>query len=184
MTFTPSHGHDGHWSGNDFVYSVGNDIEPLRLDMWVPAGTRLPALHAHPHQRECFSVMSGRFDVRVADEAHQLGPGETITVEPDIMHGVGNVGEGAAVVYTEITPGLRTQSFFEELRALEGRRLTGLREIIAFAMLARRYQREYRYSAPVTLLFRVSSGLGRFVLRPGRADAEPSTGLDARGGSS
>lgn len=153
-------------SGNDVIHQVGDELAALKLDMWMEPGTRIPALHAHPEQREHFRVISGAFHVQVDRTIRQLQAGESITIEPGVRHGVGNTGEAAAVVYTEITPGLRTQEFFERLRLLEEQRLDTISMTLKYGHLVSQFRREYEYSPPVTLLFRIFSLTGRIFARP------------------
>jgi quercetin dioxygenase-like cupin family protein len=152
-------------SGNDIIHQIGDELAALELDMYMDPGTKIPALHAHPEQHEHFRVISGVFDVRVDRDNYRLKSGESITINPGVRHGVGNAGEAAAVVYTEITPGLRTQEFFEELRRLEEKRLDPVSMTIKYGQLVNRFQREYKYSPPVTLLFRIFSLVGRVTTR-------------------
>jgi mannose-6-phosphate isomerase-like protein (cupin superfamily) len=152
-------------SGHDRIYQVGDETEPLLLDMWMAGNTPLPALHAHPVQREHFHVLSGEMRIKIDRDIHDLKSGESVTVDVGVMHAVGNRYDGAAVVFTEISPGLNTQAFFEQLREMESKHLNGLAEIVHYARLVRRFRREYRYSPPVTALFVVSASLGRVLVR-------------------
>jgi quercetin dioxygenase-like cupin family protein len=150
----------GFKAGNDWVYQRGDETESLLLDMWVPPHTQLPALHSHPEQRESFHVLSGEFAVRRDAELHQLGAGDAITVAPGQWHSVGNLSDTGAMVFTEIDPGLDTQSFFEGLAQVEQSR-DPLTTLMRFAALVREFPREYRYSLPVTAIFVTAAGVGR-----------------------
>lgn len=43
-------------------------------------------LHRHPHEQLTY-VRSGRFRFTIGDETHEVGAGDTLYKQPDILHG-------------------------------------------------------------------------------------------------
>jgi quercetin dioxygenase-like cupin family protein len=43
-------------------------------------------LHRHPHEQLTY-VRSGRFRFTIGDEIHEVGAGDTLYKQPDILHG-------------------------------------------------------------------------------------------------
>jgi mannose-6-phosphate isomerase-like protein (cupin superfamily) len=156
VTFERPHDRDGYWAGQDFVYQDGDHVQALKLDIWMAPRTHLPSLHAHPKQIEYFQVVSGCFEVKIKRKLRTLEAGESITIDPGTYHAVGNASDNAAIVYAEITPGLRTQSFFNELRKLENRKANAAVIIMHYGKLLRRYQDEYQYLPLTRLILRGS----------------------------
>jgi quercetin dioxygenase-like cupin family protein len=156
----------GFRSGNDWVYRKGDSSEPLIMDMWMAPGTKFAPLHSHPEQREHFHVVTGIFDVKVNRDIHVLHSGDTITINPGERHTVGNRTDAAAIVYTELTPGLDTFSFFAELHRIGEECRNPVLQIIRIRALVSKYRREQRYSrliAGIDLIIAKLEPIGRAV---------------------
>ena len=59
-----------------------------------------PALHVHHHQDEIFYVVEGRFRIRVGDETHEVGPGDTVFGARGVPHAFVNLTETARLLLT------------------------------------------------------------------------------------
>lgn len=44
------------------------------------------ALHSHPHEQITY-VISGRFEFTVGDRIYEVGPGDSLYKQPNIVHG-------------------------------------------------------------------------------------------------
>lgn len=54
------------------------------------------AMHAHPHVQSSY-VASGRFVYTVGGEEYTLGPGDSVVVEPNELHGTKCLEAGALI---------------------------------------------------------------------------------------
>src|SRR5215472_13344239 len=99
----------------DVILQRGGEVDPLKLHMYMAPGTPMPTLHSHPEQIEFFQVIDGIFEIKLGRKSLRLGPGEHVTVPTGALHAVANSTSEPAIVYTEITPGLKTADFFETL---------------------------------------------------------------------
>ena len=59
----------------------------LQLNWSLEPDGFLPGAHTHPHQQECFEVLSGTLGVRVGRRKYKLGAGEAVVVPPGAVHG-------------------------------------------------------------------------------------------------
>ena len=60
----------------------------------VGVGTGAP-LHTHEAD-ELIVILEGTLEARLGDESHQVGPGHTLVVPPNVPHGFTNAGPGDA----------------------------------------------------------------------------------------
>jgi mannose-6-phosphate isomerase-like protein (cupin superfamily) len=105
------------------------------LDYRMPAHYAGPPAHVHLEFDEIFSVIEGRLTIRIADELHEAGPGDTIVVPGSVPHTFANrTTEGARVVIV-LTPG-GFESYFSEVAPLLA---GGSPDLQAVGALAERY---------------------------------------------
>ena len=74
--------------------------------------------HVHPNQVETFHVISGRVGFRAGRRKIEAGPGETITVEPGMVHKFWNAGEEDARFICEVRPSLQFEELIETMYGL------------------------------------------------------------------
>lgn len=58
------------------------DHEPEVVYLHLEAGEEVPA-HTHPDRAIVFSVLDGRFDVRLGDDTHRVEAGESLRFDGD-----------------------------------------------------------------------------------------------------
>lgn len=74
--------------------------------------------HVHPKQESGARVTAGRLTFDVNGEERTLGPGDEITIPPNVPHHFWNPGTEDAHAVQFFRPALNTRSFFETLFAL------------------------------------------------------------------
>jgi mannose-6-phosphate isomerase-like protein (cupin superfamily) len=82
-----------------------------------PSDVREPE-HVHPQQESGARVVSGQLTFDVAGEQRTLGPGDDITIPPNVRHHFWNPGSEDARAIQFFSPALKTREFFETLFAL------------------------------------------------------------------
>ncbi|SDF46185.1 Cupin domain-containing protein [Limimaricola pyoseonensis] len=55
------------------------------VEVHFETGTTAP-LHHHPHEQITY-VISGRFEFTVGERTYEVGPGDSLYKQPDIVHG-------------------------------------------------------------------------------------------------
>ncbi len=60
--------------------------------------------YAHGDSEELFLVLSGRVELQLEDELHELGPGDSIDYRSSTTHRVSNIGDEVAEVLWIISP--------------------------------------------------------------------------------
>jgi quercetin dioxygenase-like cupin family protein len=74
------------------------------LEVRVPAFSGLP-LHYHKEREEIFEILEGRFRFHCAGEEFEVGPGATVVVPRNSVHGWVNLGPGIARMLFIFVPG-------------------------------------------------------------------------------
>ena len=62
------------------------------------------AFHRHPDQEELIWVREGRVEQWLEDEKRELGPGEAIYIEKDVVHGSFTLGDEPAKLTVILSP--------------------------------------------------------------------------------
>jgi quercetin dioxygenase-like cupin family protein len=62
------------------------------------------AFHRHPDQEEIIWVREGRIEQWLEQDKHELGPGEAVYIEKDIVHGSYTLGDEPAKLTVILTP--------------------------------------------------------------------------------
>jgi mannose-6-phosphate isomerase-like protein (cupin superfamily) len=118
----------------------------LSFDLGLRPDGAVPMLHVHPIQTERFEVLEGRMRFRVGRRTVEAGAGDVVEVEPGVVHGFANAGDGDARVRVEVRPALEMESMFADVVAMaRAGRMTrrGMpRNLLDLALLARSYDRE------------------------------------------
>jgi quercetin dioxygenase-like cupin family protein len=145
----------------DTSASTGGEL--LAFELALREGGSVPIPHVHPIQAERFEVVAGYLRFRIGLGHRLAAPGDVIVVEPGVVHGFANVGEGEARMRVEARPALQREEMFAEVIAMaeagEMNRHGLPRSPLALASLARRYDQEAH--APF-----LSVGMQRLLLAP------------------
>lgn len=83
------------------------------LEMTTPPGGGPPP-HLHDDTDETFHVLEGEYDVRLGDQTHRLGPGDTVFGPRGVAHGFRNSGREPGRLLCVATPG-GMETMFEGL---------------------------------------------------------------------
>jgi quercetin dioxygenase-like cupin family protein len=92
--------------------------ELLQLNWSLEPDGFLPGAHTHPHQQECFEVLSGTLGVRVGRRKYKLGAGGVVMVPAGAVHTCWNEGDEVLHCMVEFRPGLDTESVLETIFGL------------------------------------------------------------------
>ncbi len=68
----------------------------------IPGGCH--AFHKHPDQDEMIIVVSGRITQYIEQESAELGPGDSVYIDKDVVHGSYNDGTQPAVLQVVLAP--------------------------------------------------------------------------------
>jgi quercetin dioxygenase-like cupin family protein len=60
--------------------------------------------HKHPDQEEMIIVKSGRIEQWIEQESHQLGPGDSVYIDANVVHASFNTGGGTAELQVFLGP--------------------------------------------------------------------------------
>ena len=83
------------------------------LEVLVPAFSG-PPLHYHKDREEIFEILEGRFRFHCAGEEFEAGPGTTIVIPRNSVHGYVNLGPGVARILFLFVPG-DNEEFFPQI---------------------------------------------------------------------
>lgn len=153
-------------TGEQFTFTdtaASTHGELLAFDFSLRPGGAVPLPHVHPMQTETFHVKKGLMGFRLGRRTRLAGPGETVAVQPGVVHSFANAGEEEAHLHVEVRPALAMENMFAEVIAMAraGRmNKRGMpRNLFELASLARRYDQEAH--APL-----LSVGAQRLLLAP------------------
>jgi len=113
--------------------------ELVRIEDVVRPGPRRRPASAHPNQEERFEVISGTLGLKVDDEEHLMGPGESFVVSPGVRHLPRNAGEGDLRFVAEMRPAGRFEEFLAEITAANNSGREGLAYLLTVAQVLHRF---------------------------------------------
>jgi mannose-6-phosphate isomerase-like protein (cupin superfamily) len=93
--------------------------ELLSFEFWMRSGATPPPMHAHPHQEERITVVSGSVRSRSGAAHRVLSPGDTVVSPPGESHTVGPAGNEDVEMLAELRPALAYEQFIERSFALD-----------------------------------------------------------------
>jgi quercetin dioxygenase-like cupin family protein len=144
--------------------------ELLEMESAYRPGGWPPVLHVHPIQWERFVVLEGTLRVILDGEERDVRAGETIVVEPGVVHEMWNPGAEWARVTWQVRPALRTESLFRTAFGLAQDGLVnarGIPNLLQLAVLLRAHDAEFRLAKPPhavqKVLFGVLAPIGRLL---------------------
>jgi quercetin dioxygenase-like cupin family protein len=88
-------------------------------DTWVRAD-HSTAPHIHPKMEETWEVLSGRAGFRIGEREVELGPGETVSAPPGVVHHAWNLSGGETRLRITMRPALRWEEFVVRLFTAPG----------------------------------------------------------------
>ncbi|WP_028061370.1 cupin domain-containing protein [Candidatus Solirubrobacter pratensis] len=127
------------------------DGELLAFDLELTPDGKVPGLHVHPEQTECFRVVEGTMTFKLGRKTIVAQAGDIVTVPPGAAHKFANGGETVARARVEVRPALQMAELLETAVRLaeEGRTLpSGMPRPLALAQFTRRFRREVRGAFP------------------------------------
>lgn len=136
--------------------------EFLEWELLLAPGGRVPSSHAHPEQQERFTVLEGRMRFRLGWRRVLAKPGDTVVVEPGVVHSFANAGREPVRVAVETRPALEMEALLETAAMLacdqqaSARRIPRLLDLVLFMC---DFEREVR--API-----LPAAVVRTVTRP------------------
>jgi quercetin dioxygenase-like cupin family protein len=131
--------------------------ELMAFELFLPPGGHVPARHAHPHQQECFKVISGELEFHVGRRVVRARAGEVVIIPPQREHWFGNRGALLAHALVEVRPALRMESLL--VASADVTRQPRLQRLSGLARLLLEFQAEL--AAPI-----VPAPLLRVLLAP------------------
>jgi quercetin dioxygenase-like cupin family protein len=124
--------------------------ELLEMDAFYrPRGTK-PPLHFHPSQEEYFQVLSGIFQVQLADQSQVYKAGESFQVPIGVPHAMYNISDEKGHLVWQTRPALNSEGFFEAVWGMEQQESSqnGIRRLLRLAAIFQTYRREVRLVKP------------------------------------
>lgn len=80
----------------------------------VPPGLG-PPTHMHRNEDECYFILDGKFEIKLADELFTVGQGEYLHLPRNVAHGIRNIGENTGSFLCWVIPG-NLGGFFEQFK--------------------------------------------------------------------
>ncbi len=109
------------------------------FEFGVAAGTTVPAPHSHDGYDETIYGLAGVLTWTVDGEAHDVGPGQVLTIPRGVVHGFDNTGDGDARALAVVTPGVLGPAYFREIAAVLERAAGEPPDLAALAEVMRRH---------------------------------------------
>jgi quercetin dioxygenase-like cupin family protein len=152
--------------GNVRLEIVGLDESALELRAVYVPGSKPPPLHYHPNQEERFTIQSGALRFRVGQDERVYSAGEEVVVPAGAHHLACNASATEAAEARWVTrPSLRTAEFFDAIYRWQ----KSGKSILDMALIARKFEAEWRLSKPPravqTCAFGLLAGIARLAGR-------------------
>jgi quercetin dioxygenase-like cupin family protein len=109
------------------------------FECYVPANSRMPALHSHDAFEETIYGLEGVSTWTVDDETIDIGPGEALCVPRGAIHGFENRGSSEATFLAIATPGVFGPDYFREVGEVLAAAAGGPPDLAAVAEVMRRH---------------------------------------------
>ena len=109
------------------------------FEFGVPAGTKVPAPHSHDGYEETIYGLAGVLTWTVGGDAHEVGPGEVLTIPRGVVHGFDNGGDVDARALAVVTPGILGAAYFRETADVIAAAAGGPPDLAALGDVMRRH---------------------------------------------
>jgi mannose-6-phosphate isomerase-like protein (cupin superfamily) len=137
--------------------------EYVLVETYVEPGGVVAAAHVHPHQSERFEVVSGKLGLKAGRKKLELGPGESVLVEPGTAHKFWNAGETEARFVCEVRPALQFEQLIETMFSLAADGKTnrkGMPNPLRLAVIANHHFDDVRLPFPPAAMQKLGLVLG------------------------
>jgi quercetin dioxygenase-like cupin family protein len=88
------------------------------FEMTLQPNARMPIPHYHDRWDETIYGLAGTSTWRIDGKDIDLGPGETVFIERDVVHGFTNRSTGPASCLCVLSPGVLGPQYFKEMAGL------------------------------------------------------------------
>jgi mannose-6-phosphate isomerase-like protein (cupin superfamily) len=123
----------------------------LQIDCISPSTAVKEPEHIHPCQENRFEIISGSCHFSVDGKEQIIGPGQSITIPPNVRHHFWNSGNLDAHYIQEFRPSLNIADFFETFFALsrDGKlNDKGIPNFFHVSIIMLKYKNEIRVISP------------------------------------
>jgi mannose-6-phosphate isomerase-like protein (cupin superfamily) len=137
--------------------------EYVLVETYVQPGGFVAAAHVHPNQSERFEVVSGRLGLKAGRKELELGPGESVLVEPGTAHKFWNAGDSEARFVCEVRPALQFEQLIETMFSLAADGKTnrkGMPNPLRLAVIANHHFDDVRLPFPPAAMQKLGLVLG------------------------
>jgi quercetin dioxygenase-like cupin family protein len=125
--------------------------EVLEIECFSPQSTVKEPEHIHPQQESFFTILSGSCVFSVDGKEQIVGPGETISIPPNVKHRFWNPENTTSHYLQEFRPALHIDCFFETFFALsrDGRlNEDGIPNLLHGSVIMLKHKNEIRVTNP------------------------------------
>ena len=99
--YEPVPGREHHWY---FHPDMTKGAQTLMVRVRMPKGG-MHNFHRHPEMNEILYFLKGTAEQWVEDQKQILGPGDSVYIDPDMVHATFNIGEGDLEFLAILAPG-------------------------------------------------------------------------------
>ena len=125
--------------------------ELLEIECFSPQSKTKEPEHIHPQQENIFRILSGSCVFSVDGKEQVVGPGETISIPPNMKHHFWNSDNATAHYLQEFRPALHIDGFFETFFALsrDGKlNEDGIPNLLSGSVIMLKHKNEIRVTNP------------------------------------
>jgi quercetin dioxygenase-like cupin family protein len=109
------------------------------FEFGVAAGAKVPAPHSHDGYDETIYGLEGVLTWTVEGDAHDVGPGDVLTIPRGAVHSFDNTTDADARALGVVTPGILGAAYFREAAEVLERAAGGPPDLAALAEVMRRH---------------------------------------------
>src|SRR5450432_1434922 len=123
----------------------------LQIDCISPPTSVKEPEHVHPYQENKFEIISGSCHFSVSGKEQVIGPGQSISIPPNVRHYFWNSGDTEAHYIQEFRPALNIATFFDTFFALsrDGKlNSKGIPNFFHASIIMLKYKNEIRVISP------------------------------------
>lgn len=127
------------------------DGKLLEMESTYFSHSKEPLAQYHPLQTEDFTVLSGELSIRINGKVKIFKQGETINIQPNVIHSMWNNSNDKTIVNWKVRPAMNTEYMLETLLGLAGDGKTnedGVPGILQVATTAKKFTDVFRLAKP------------------------------------
>jgi quercetin dioxygenase-like cupin family protein len=132
--------------------------EVLEMESFYNSFSKEPPAHYHPYQVEDFIVLEGELTVKVNGQLKILKQGDTLHIEPNVVHAMWNNSENKTIVNWKVQPALDTEYLLETTTALAEDNKTdenGRPPILQIAVMMHVFSDVFRLARPSYTILKI-----------------------------